>query len=100
MCLILILLWYVPVVGLFGGWNPNSRDSRFSGFNSRLGLLKFPFRVTTGILSQSLELLRFSWDQMAAEGAKSQKFPARRGKPGTYRNTSGGLPRSTCPIVS
>ena len=100
MYLILIPLWYVPVVRRFGAASTISRNSRFGGFNSRLGLKKFPIRVTTGIRSQSLELLRFSWGQMAAEGGESQKFPYPGEKPGTYRNTSGGLPRSTCPMVS
>jgi hypothetical protein len=100
MYLFLILLLYTPVLGRFGGPNPISRNSRFGGFNSRLGLRKFPVRMTTGIRPQGLDFARVFCGLTAAGGAKSRKFPAPREKPGTYRNTSGGLPRRTWPMVS
>src|SRR5215469_14338193 len=85
MCLYLIVLLCTPVLGRFGGPNPISRNSRFGGFNSRLGLRKFPIRATAGIWSQSLEIPRFSWGQTAAKEAKSQNRPYRREKTGNLQ---------------
>src|ERR1700745_151832 len=100
MYFLLIFLWCMDVLRRFGRWNPISRHFRFGGFNSRLGLRKFPVRMTTRIRPQGLDFARVFYGLTAAGGAKSRKFPAPREKPGTYRNTSGGLPRSTCPMVS
>src|SRR6516165_1447503 len=89
MYLFLILLWCMTVVGRFGGPNPISRNSRFGGFNSRLGLRKFPVRMTTGIWSQGIDFARGFCGQMAREGAKSTKFPAQREKPGKLQEHLG-----------
>jgi hypothetical protein len=89
MYLFLILLWYMAIMGRFGGPNPISRNSRFGESNSRLGVRKFPIRGTTGIWSQGIDLAYSFLGQPASEGAKSTKFPSQREKPGNLQEHLG-----------
>ena len=65
----LVLLWCSAVVerGIAG----NSRNSRFGGFNSRLGGQKFPIRHATGIDPQAFDLACLSHDRRPAAAEKS-----------------------------
>ena len=59
MWLFAVLSWYWAVVGLGGALNilgANSHNSRFGGFNSRLGQRKFPVWSATGIGWRRLDL--------------------------------------------
>jgi len=75
MCLLLFLIRCLAVVR-------NSRNSRFGGFNSRLGRFEFPFTTATGIGSQEIDFVQIFRGQTAALSGKSAKFPAQREKPG------------------
>jgi hypothetical protein len=77
MGLFLVLLWCAAVTGDILRYN-----SRFGGFNSRLGRWKFPFSPATGIGRQGLDL---SWCFRSRDGTyreQSKKFPVPREKPG------------------
>jgi hypothetical protein len=85
MYLFLILLWGAAEMQACGGPNilsDNSRNSRFGGFNSRLGQRKFPISAATGIGWQIVDLARCFLDRTALFGAKSMNFPLQREKPG------------------
>jgi hypothetical protein len=73
MSLFLLLLWYSAV--LRRGTAGNSRNSRFCGFNSRLGQSKFPIRRATGIHWQAIDSLSHFRSAPVAEPGKSTKFP-------------------------
>jgi hypothetical protein len=62
----------------------NSRNSRLSGFNSRLGQPKFLVGVATGICPQSVDLAGDFSGKTAVSWPKSKKFPVQREKPGLH----------------
>jgi len=85
MWLFAVLSWYWAVVGLGGALNilgANSHNSRFGGFNSRLGQRKFPVRAATGIGLQDLDLARRFYGRTALRWANRRNFPLEREKPG------------------
>jgi len=80
MALFLVLFWSSAVI-----WRSiaaNSRNSRFDGFNSRLGLLKFPVRAATGISLQTFDFAILFRVVITANSGKSTKFPLEREKLG------------------
>jgi hypothetical protein len=79
MGLLLFLFWRSAVEGAA---NLLSRNSRFGGFNSRLGRFEFPVRSATGIGWQRLDLPYRFRGQTALEWGKSVKFPVQREKTG------------------
>jgi hypothetical protein len=81
----LILFSYMAVAGLFGDWNPFSRNSRFDKFNSRSVRRKFPVRAITGIWSQGLDsVLPFSLPNGCWEGEnrRNSRFSGKSGNHG------------------
>jgi hypothetical protein len=75
MGLLLFLFWRSVVEG---GAKPLSRNSRFGGFNSRLGRFEFPVWSATGIGWQRLDLPYRFHGRRALEWGKSVKFPDQR----------------------
>jgi hypothetical protein len=71
---------------VLGRHERHSRDnSRFGGFNSRLGVSEFPFRAITGIGAQAIDLAHHSGRLNGGNRVKSKKFPFPREKPGILR---------------
>ena len=67
------------------------RNSRFGGFNSRLGQFKFPVRAATGTGSQRPDLAQYFRSQTAVKSGKSTKVPAQREKPGISSSSAARL---------
>ena len=85
-CFFLLFFWCLAA-------NLISPNSRFGGFNSRLGRFEFPIRSATGIGRQRLDLACRFRGRMALKWGKSKKFPAQREKSGMVIAAPGG---TTC----
>jgi hypothetical protein len=92
MWLFLVLFWCAAAVcdAVALASRDNSRNSRFSAFNSRLGRRKFPIGAATGIARQEIDLPHRFCCQTAPARAKSKKFPVPREKTGIFAATGIG----------
>jgi hypothetical protein len=77
--LLLLLCWPAAGSSIVGD---NSRNSRFGGFNSRLGAKKFPSSSAPGIGSQGLDLADHCRPRNALRSGIRRNLPVTREKPG------------------
>lgn len=79
----LIRFSYMAVAGLFGDWNPFSRNSRFGSFNSRQAGVNSRLGRPRELGRKVLIRLYRSFCQMVTGRGKIDEIPVRREEAGT-----------------